>query len=56
MNLDEAIQHCKEVYEKQKCIECGLEHLQLANWLSELKLLRFMVENGLGYEDMINDI
>jgi hypothetical protein len=55
IDLDEAIKHCKEIYEQQKCSQCGLEHQQLMNWLEELKLLRFMIKNGLGYEDMVND-
>jgi hypothetical protein len=36
MNLDEAIQHCEEIA-NSKCDKCGEEHLQLANWLKELK-------------------
>jgi len=56
MELDNAIEHCKEIYKNQKCTECGLEHLQLMIWLEELKLLRFMMENSLGFEDMTNDI
>ena len=38
MTLDEAIKHC---YEKAKgCDTCASEHLQLALWLEELKILR----------------
>ena len=33
MNLQEAIEHCKE---KTDCTECGQEHKQLAEWLEEL--------------------
>ena len=36
MNLEEAINHCKEVA-KSKCDSCGAEHEQLAEWLIELK-------------------
>lgn len=36
MTIEEAIQHCHEVAEKE-CTECGKEHLQLAEWLTELK-------------------
>lgn len=36
MTLDEAIKHCREVADK-KCDDCGKEHLQLAEWLEELK-------------------
>lgn len=36
MNLDEAIQHCKEIATSQ-CSECADEHKQLAEWLEELK-------------------
>ena len=35
MNLDEAIQHCKE--KEDECTECGKEHRQLRKWLEELK-------------------
>jgi hypothetical protein len=37
MTLDEAIEHCIEVFESEACEECAMEHLQLANWLIELK-------------------
>jgi uncharacterized Fe-S center protein len=39
MNLEEAINHCKEVA-KSKCDSCGAEHEQLAEWLIELKWYR----------------
>jgi len=38
MTLDEAIQHCVE--KGNDCTECGEEHLQLAEWLKELKFFR----------------
>ena len=42
MTLDEAIQHAREVYETRNdmCLECRQEHLQLAEWLEELKSLK----------------
>lgn len=40
MTLDEAIQHCKEVAENTTCNACKEEHLQLAEWLKELKRRR----------------
>lgn len=45
MSLDEAIKHCEEVAKEQLtspngCADCANEHLQLANWLEELKEYR----------------
>lgn len=37
MTLDEAIEHCKE---KVNDSPCGQNHLQLMNWLIELKHLK----------------
>lgn len=40
MTLEEAIQHCYENSEKEKCnghILCSDEYIQLAHWLEELK-------------------
>lgn len=45
--LDEAIQHCEEVANKQfseGCSECGNEHLILAQWLRELKAFRVIMD------------
>ena len=39
MTLDEAINHCLE-RANQDCSSCADEHLQLAEWLIELKDLR----------------
>ena len=39
MTLDEAINHCLERAD-QDCSSCADEHLQLAEWLIELKDLR----------------
>lgn len=41
MNLDEAIKYCLEkASNKENCKECKEEHLQLAEWLTELKVRR----------------
>lgn len=40
MTIDEAIEHCYENSEKEKCsgnVLCSNEHIQLAHWLEELK-------------------
>ena len=45
--LDEAIQHCEEIANKQfseGCSECGNEHLILAGWLRELKAYRIVAD------------
>ena len=43
MDLDEAIQHCKEQVQEQAkrgCYSCAEKHQQLAEWLKELKAYR----------------
>ena len=44
MSLEEAIQHCKDVASgaahQGECLECRNEHLQLAAWLEEYKVLQ----------------
>ena len=56
MTLEEAIQHAQEVADSRDdlCEECRDEHRQLANWLSELKMLRqkkiYVVQKGI-YSD-----
>ena len=43
MTLDEAIEHCKEKILEQsesQCFKCMEEHIQLMEWLKELKRLR----------------
>ncbi len=40
MTLDEAIEHAVFVAETCACEECGMEHLQIAEWLTELKTKR----------------
>lgn len=39
LSLNEAILHCQE-RATGDCSECAREHLQLAEWLEELKILR----------------
>lgn len=39
MSLDEAILHCQG-RAKADCSECAREHLQLAEWLEELKVYK----------------
>ena len=61
MTLESAIKHCEEVAEEQEKLckvndsfnfsqpkwkECAKEHLQLANWLRELKQLRNQTKAG----------
>lgn len=40
MTIDEAIEHCKEQAKFCSIQECSEEHLQLAEWLEELKKLK----------------
>lgn len=40
MTLDEAIEHCDEVVQKEDCSKCAKEHEQLKEWLEELKELK----------------
>lgn len=40
MDIDEAIKHCKEQAQVCSIKECAEDHLQLAEWLEELKFLR----------------
>lgn len=50
-NLNEAIQHCKEVEKENMemcvpgCEECAKEHGQLAEWLEELRKYRGKIED-----------
>lgn len=51
MTLDGAIKHCKEEAEKYmeygietECYQCGKEHEQLAEWLTELADLKDEIE------------
>ena len=54
MNLEEAIVHCRDIAlnctEEQR--ECALEHVQLMDWLKELKCLRKVVDKK--YLDGLN--
>lgn len=45
ISLDEAILHCQERAEAD-CSECAREHLQLAEWLKELKEYKALEEQG----------
>ncbi|MGM8331709.1 hypothetical protein [Clostridium perfringens] len=51
MNLNEAIQHCKEkVIELSECNKnCSDEHYQLMNWLISLKRLSKQRDNVIEY-------
>ncbi len=40
IDIDEAIQHCKEKAIENSCNQCGKDHEQLAKWLTELKEYR----------------
>lgn len=44
MTLKEAIEHATEISETCDNKECGLDHKQLANWLTELKDLREQIK------------
>jgi hypothetical protein len=63
MTLEEAILHCEEVAKEnfnrrddKKCIKCGYEHIQLAEWLKELKTYREMnkEENYMELKDTVD--
>lgn len=40
MTLDDAIEHCNDVANSCKNKSCANDHLQLAEWLMELKKLK----------------
>lgn len=40
MKIQDAIKHCEEVADTEKCEECAKQHLQLKEWLEELVILR----------------
>lgn len=48
MTLDEAIEHLKYAIKNNNfgCEECKQEHIQLLNWLIELKELKERENNG----------
>jgi len=46
MTLDQAIEHCYEVAENEQCYDCAEQHLQLAEWLEELKNYRERDKKG----------
>lgn len=55
MTLDEAIKHCREkVAEQSECNRaCAMEHLQLLDWLIELKNFKEEEKKKL---DLLNNI
>lgn len=44
MTINEAIEHCKDVVLHCDNKECAYEHVQLMDWLKELKCLRLVVD------------
>ena len=44
MTINEAIEHCKDVVLHCDNKECAYEHVQLMNWLKELKCLKLVVD------------
>lgn len=46
MSLDEAIQHCNDVLPLAETSQCAKEHMQLRDWLIELKNYRNKDHNG----------
>lgn len=49
MTLDEAIIHAKEVSNTLCNSACGIEHMQLAKWLEELRILKSALNEILAY-------
>ena len=47
MTLDEAIQHAKDVASQCSSQEYSMEHMQLAEWLEELKQRRLKDERAI---------
>jgi len=45
MELQEAIEHCREVADKLECSACGSEHTQLAQWLEDLQEAKRILDN-----------
>ena len=45
LSLDDAILHCQE-RAAADCSECAREHMQLAEWLKELKEYKVLEEQG----------
>ena len=43
--LDSAISHCNDVANAHKCDTCGENHLQLAQWLKELKDIKKIIKS-----------
>ena len=60
MTLEEAINHCDEVAQREfgcagddKCIKCGKEHAQLAEWLRELRSYRLSKNTKSGLQSSL---
>lgn len=54
-NIDEAIQHCIEVIGAGGCQDCMEEHVQLVDWLRELKYQRMLRDAQDKYLAFIGD-
>lgn len=46
MNIDEAIEHAKEISVTRKNNKCALEHSQLAEWLIQFKVLKSIISDN----------
>lgn len=53
MTLEKAIEHCKSV--ACEASKCGMEHMQLAEWLEELKQRRAQDQQAADLERIKND-
>jgi len=59
MDLESAIQHCKEQVQEQAkkgCYSCAEEHQQLAEWLKELKAYREQSGDAISRQAVLNTI
>lgn len=45
-NLDEAIDHARDMAQEHKGTPCGDEHTQLLKWLQELQNWRSLMKNS----------
>ena len=58
MTIDEAIKHCEQKVEENsiRCADypCAIEHLQLAEWLKELKQYRTLFDSPKDAEELMN--
>lgn len=53
MTLNEAIKHCEE---RIDCSECGKEHKQLAEWLTELNMIKNIEEVFVQFLGLLSDL